>query len=164
MIDGAALQMAMIYGFKAAGRWSNRRGENLLDGGAPFYDTYECADGKFVAVGALEPQFFAQLLESCGLNDSLLKAQEDASSWSASRDTLTALFKTRTRDEWCELTLGTDACLSPVLDLDEAPCHPHNSARHTFLTVDGIVQPAPAPRFSRTVPELQLKHIDAPFP
>jgi alpha-methylacyl-CoA racemase len=139
MTDGSALLMAMIYDFKASGHWSNERGSNLVDGGAHFYTTYECADGKYIAVGALEPQFYALLLELTG----------------AGEDGLAATFKTRTRAQWCEVLEGTDACFAPVLDLDEAPRHPHNVARGTFVERDGVMQPAPAPRFSRTPSRIQ---------
>ena len=114
MTDGAALQMAMIYGFKAAGKWSNQRGSNLLDGGAPFYDTYECADGKYVAIGALEPEFYALLLEKTGARDPVFQAQMDDALWPDSRDRFDTLFRTRTRDEWCALMEGTDVCFAPV--------------------------------------------------
>lgn len=154
MTDGAALLTAMVYGFKAAGAWSNRRGANLLDGGAHFYDSYACADGKFVAVGPLEPQFYALLLEICGIEDPDFLAQMDVRRWPELKAKLAAVFKTKTRDQWCGLMEGTDACFAPVLDLDEAPMHPHNRARQTFIDLDGVVQPAPAPRFSRTPPEV----------
>jgi alpha-methylacyl-CoA racemase len=155
MTDGAALQMAMIYGCKAAGKWNNQRGSNLLDGGAHFYDTYECADGKYVAIGALEPEFYALLLEKTGARDPAFQAQMDDALWPDSKNRFDTLFKTRTRDEWCALMEGTDVCFTPVLDLDEAPRHPHNVKRETFTEVNGVTQPAPAPRFSRTAPEIQ---------
>ena len=155
MTDGAALLMAPIYGLKAAGRWTNRRGTNYLDGGAHFYGTYECADGKYVAVGAIEPQFYALLLAKTGIVDPQFQAQTDAAQWPELKTKLAALFKTRTRDEWCELLEGTDVCFAPVLDMDEAPQHPHNVARGTFVEVGGVIQPAPAPRFSRTAPAIQ---------
>jgi alpha-methylacyl-CoA racemase len=146
MTDGAALLSAMMYGMKAGGRWSNQRGENLLDGGAHFYDTYACADGKFVAIGSIEPQFYATLREHCGIDDPLFDQQMDPRLWPVLKLRLADVFKTRTRDEWCALLEGTDACFAPVLDWDEAPAHAHNATRETF----GVVQPAPAPRFSRT--------------
>jgi alpha-methylacyl-CoA racemase len=152
MTDGAALLSAMMYGMKAAGFMTNERGENLLDGGAHFYGTYACADGKYVALGAIEPQFYAELLRSCGVDDPAFEAQLDRDRWPELRRRLAEVFKTRTRAEWCSLLEGTDACFAPVLDWDEAPQHPHNVARGTFVTVDGVVQPAPAPRFSRTPP------------
>jgi len=150
MTDGAALLSAMMYGFKAAGLWTNQRGENLLDGGAHFYDVYACADGKHVAIGALEPQFYAELLQRCGIDDPAFSAQMDKSQWPALKQKLVEVFKTRSRAEWCELLEGTDACFAPVLDWDEAPQHAHNQARETFVNVAGMLQPAPAPRFSRT--------------
>ena len=152
MTDGSALLSAMMYGFAARGWWSNERGTNLLDGAAPFYDTYRCADGRHVAIGAIEPQFFATLRALCGLDDPSLDAQMDAAAWPEAKVAIAALFATRTRDQWCELLEGSDACFAPVLDWDEAPRHRHNVARATFVTVDGVVQPAPAPRFSRTPP------------
>jgi alpha-methylacyl-CoA racemase len=147
MTDGAALLGAMMYGLRAHGSWSAARGANLLDGGAPFYATYACADGKFIAVGAIEPQFYARLLELTGTFDPALARQDD---WPALKEQFAALFATRTRDAWCALLEGTDVCFAPVLDMDEAPRHPHNAARRTFVDVDGVTQPAPAPRFSRT--------------
>jgi len=154
MTDGAALLSAMMYGFKAAGRWSNQRGENLLDGGAHFYDTYACADGRYVAIGAIEPQFYALLRERCGIaDDPAFDAQMDPAAWPLLKLRLADVFRTRTRDEWCALLEGSDACFAPVLDWDEAPQHPHNQARGTFVTAHGLTQPAPAPRFSRSVPD-----------
>lgn len=150
MTDGAALLSAMMYGMKAAGQWTNQRGANFLDGGAHYYDTYACADGKFVAVGAIEPQFYAELLRLCEIDDPAFQAQNDPERWPDLKDRLAAVLKTRTRDQWCEALEGSDACFAPVLDWDEAPAHPHNVARGAFVTVDGVLQPAPAPRFSRT--------------
>jgi alpha-methylacyl-CoA racemase len=155
MTDGAVLLSAMILGFKAAGQWSNQRGENLLDGGAHFYDTYACADGKYISIGAIEPQFYATLRELCGIaDDPLFDAQNDTARWPLLKLRLADMFRSRTRDEWCALLEGSDACFAPVLDWDEAAVHPHNRARGTFVEVDGIVQPAPAPRFSRTSPSI----------
>ena len=157
MTDGAALLSAMFYGFKSAGQWSNQRGENLLDGGAHFYDTYACADGKHVAVGAIEPQFYALLRERCGIaDDKAFDVQMDAARWPLLKLRLADVFRTRTRDEWCMLLEGSDACFAPVLDWDEAPAHAHNVARATFVDVGGVVQPAPAPRFSRTPPAMPV--------
>jgi alpha-methylacyl-CoA racemase len=150
MTDGAALLGAMMYGLRAHGSWSAARSGNLLDGGAPFYATYACADGKFVAVGAIEPQFYARLLALTGASGPAFEAQWRHGDWPALKEKFAALFATRTRDAWCALLEGTDACFAPVLDMDEAPRHPHNAARHTFVDVDGVPQPAPAPRFSRT--------------
>ncbi|MEK8049415.1 CaiB/BaiF CoA-transferase family protein [Ideonella sp. DXS22W] len=152
MTDGTSLLSAFMYGFHAAGRWSNQRGENLLDGGAHFYDTYACADGKYVAVGAIEPQFYAELRQRCGIDDPMFDGQMDAARWPLLKLRLADVFRTKTRDEWCALLEGSDACFAPVLDWDEAPQHAHNRARETFVTVGGVVQPAPAPRFSRTAP------------
>ena len=153
MTDGAALLSAMLYGFKSAGQWSNRRGANLLDGGAHFYDTYACADGRHVAVGAIEPQFYAQLLALTGATDPDFAKQWKQQGWPEPKAKFATLFATRTRDDWCALLEGTDACVAPVLDMAEAPRHPHNRARGAFVDIDGVTQPAPAPRFSRTVPE-----------
>ncbi|MEI8305085.1 MAG: CaiB/BaiF CoA-transferase family protein [Burkholderiales bacterium] len=152
MTDGTAMLSAMMYGMRARGTWSTSRGENLLDGGAHFYDTYTCADGKCVSVGAIEPQFYARLRELCGITDPAFDAQLDPAGWPALKQRLAEMFRTRTRDEWCALLEGSDACFAPVLDWDEAPGHPHNQARGTFVDVAGVMQPAPAPRFSRTPP------------
>ncbi|KQP13095.1 CaiB/BaiF CoA-transferase family protein [Pseudorhodoferax sp. Leaf267] len=155
MTDGAALLSAMMLGMKAAGQWSNQRGENMLDGGAHFYDTYACADGKYVAIGAIEPQFYALLRERCGIaDDPAFDAQLDTDRWPLLKLRMADLFRTRTRDAWCALLEGTDACFAPVLDWDEAPAHAHNVARQTFVEVGGLVQPAPAPRFSRTAAQV----------
>lgn len=154
MTDGAALLTAMQYSFKAMGHWSNRRQANLLDGGAPFYGTYACADGKWLAVGPIEPQFHEVLIEKLGLAQADFADRWDAASWPRLRARLEVAFAGRTRDEWVALLERTDACVAPVLDLDEAPRHPHNVARGTFVEHDGITQPAPAPRFSRTAPAI----------
>jgi alpha-methylacyl-CoA racemase len=151
MTDGASLLSAMMYGFRAAGRWTPGRQENMLDGGAHFYGTYACADGKYVAIGPIEPQFYALLLDLFGIDDTELRTlQNDRARWPEFRARLAAVFQTRTRDAWCALLEGTDACFAPVLDWDEAPHHPHNQARDTFVEIDGVVQPAAAPRLSRT--------------
>ena len=149
MVDGAAALTTAFHGLLARGWWTEERGANLLDGGAPFYDVYETADGRHLAVGPLEPQFYAELLRLVGLDEDP-SAQMDRSRWPATRERLAATFRTRTRDEWCRLLEGTDACVAPVLSMREAPGHPHNAARGTFTEVAGVVQPAPAPRFSRT--------------
>lgn len=155
MTDGSALLMSLFHGLKAQGLWSSNRGTNLLDGGAPFYDTYTCADGRYISIGALEPQFYAELLERLGLTDDPDCARQmNAKAWPAMRERFETVFATRTRDEWCELLEGTDVCFAPVLDMNEAPDHPHNKARGTFVHHDGMTQAAPAPRFSRTHPEL----------
>jgi alpha-methylacyl-CoA racemase len=152
MTDGAAALMAMIWGFRANGIWQDKRGVNLLDTGAHMYDTYECKDGKWISIGSLEPQFYALLLEKTGLKDDPdFAAQMDQSRWPALKDKLTALFKTRTRDQWCDLMEMTDVCFAPVLSMEEAPNHPHNAARGTFVEADGVMQPAPAPRYSATI-------------
>ncbi len=155
MTDGAASLMSMFYGMKAAGMWNDKRDANLLDGGAHFYDTYECACGKFVAVGSIEPQFYALLLEKGGINDPDFQHQMDRMQWPSLSQKLTHLFKSKTRDEWCAIMEGTDICFAPVLTLTEAPAHPHNAARQTFIEVDGVVQPNAAPRFSRTKEAVQ---------
>ncbi|MBL6080902.1 CoA transferase [Belnapia sp. T18] len=153
MVDGAALLMAPIYAAKARGRWSQERGSNMLDGAAPWYDTYECADGRSIAVGPIEPQFFALMCEKLGLDPGRFPDRMSPAAWPALKGELIAIFRGRTRDDWAALFEGTDACIAPVLDMDEAPRHPHNQARGTFLARDGVVQPAPAPRFSRTPAE-----------
>lgn len=155
MVDGSSALMAMMYGLRAAGLWSDSRGKNLLDGGAHFYDTYETADGRYISVGSIESKFYALLLEHSGIDDPDFQHQMDQQKWLEFKETLTDIFKQKTRDEWCEIMEGTDICFAPVLSLEEAPEHPHNVFRKTFLEVDGVLQPAPAPRFSRTQPELQ---------
>ncbi|HXM54223.1 MAG TPA: CaiB/BaiF CoA-transferase family protein [Candidatus Dormibacteraeota bacterium] len=152
IVDGTALLTALFHGLRAGGRWTDARGAHLLDGGAPFYGSYECADGRYVAVGALEPKFSAELLDRLGVSgdDELRTRLYDPSAWPQLRERLAAIFRTRTRDEWTALLEGTDACFAPVLTLGEAPGHPHNAARGTFTEVAGVVQPAPAPRFSAT--------------
>lgn len=152
MTDGAALLGAMTYGLRGFGAWNDRREANLLDGGAPFYDSYACRDGKFIAIGAIEPQFFAKLLALTGTVDEAFTKRWNKAHWPELKARFAALFATRTREEWCRLLEGTDACFAPVLDMAEAPDHPHNAARKTFVEIDGVTQPAPAPRFSRTVP------------
>ena len=149
MTEGSALLSAMTWQFRARGAWSDTAGANLLDGGAPFYDTYVCADGKYVAVGAVEPAFYGALLAALGLEDDPdFQRQRDAAGWPGLKARLAALFRTRSRDEWCAALEGVDACFAPVLALGEAPLHPHNVARGSFVTLEGRVQPAPAPRFS----------------
>lgn len=150
MVDGASSLMSFFHGLAAAGQWGPTRQDNLLDGGAPFYATYETADGRFVAVAPLEPRFFAALAQRIGLPDALAEAHHDRTRWPELRQALSDLFITRTRDEWCALLEGSDACFAPVLRLDEAPAHPHARERSAFVEVGGMLQPAPAPRFSRT--------------
>lgn len=164
MTDGSALLTAMIQTFRQIGIWQDDRGVNLLDGGAHFYDTYETKDGKYVSIGAIEPQFYARLLDLLGLTDDPAYARQmEAGDWDQMRDGLTRIFRTRTRDEWDDLLMGSDACYAPVLSLTEAPDHPHNTARGTFTTAGGIVQPGPAPRYSRSPtvpPEMFQNRLD----
>jgi len=150
MSDGAASLMAMFYGMKAAGVWTDDRRSNLLDGGAHFYDTYECSDGKWISLGSIEPQFYALLLEKTGITDPDFKAQMDRSQWRSLHDRLAKVISLKSRDQWCEIMEGTDVCFAPVLTIEEAPRHKHNAARRTFVEVEGVMQPAPAPRFSAT--------------
>lgn len=150
MVDGSALLMASHHGFLADGWWSAERESNLLDGAAPFYTTYETSDGRHMAVGALEPQFYAALLAGLNLGADDLPSQMDRDGWPRLRDVFAAKFKERTRDDWADHFAGTDACVAPVLTMDEAPLHPHNRERSTFISVEGVVQPAPAPRFTGT--------------
>jgi alpha-methylacyl-CoA racemase len=155
IVDGSLSLMGLVLGRWAAGVWQDERGANMLDGGAPWYDTYETADGKFVAVGAIEPQFYEELRRRLG--EDLPDAQQrlDRADWPALRQRLAAIFARRTRDEWCALLEATDACVSPVLSLAEVAAHPHNRARANVQALDGIVQPAPAPRFSATPGAIQ---------
>ena len=150
MVDGSALLTAIFHGFGAIGSWKDQRGSNLIDGGAPFYDTYQTADG-YLAVGALEPQFYAALLDGLGLaGDPSLPDRDDRSCWPALRERFASVIAGRTTAAWTDVFAGTDACVAPVLSLAEAVKHPHNQARATFTEVGGVTQPAPAPRFSRT--------------
>jgi len=149
MVDGAALMLTPFYAARASGFWKER-GTNLLDTGAPFYEVYECADQRWIAVGAIEPQFYAALLDVLGVDATELPDRDDPASWPALKERFAAVFATRTRDEWCELADGRDACIAPVLEPLEAPTHAHNVARSSFLELRGVPQPAPAPRFSRT--------------
>lgn len=150
MIDGAASLMTMFFGMKAAGMWSAERDSNLLDGGAHFYDTYECADGRWLAIGAIEPQFHAALLKGLGLPEDEFGMYLDRTRWPEHAQRIAMRVKEKTRDEWMHTFDGTDACVAPVLSMDEAPNHPHNAARGTFIESFGVIQPAPAPRFSRS--------------
>jgi len=152
MTDGSAALMAMIFDFHNIGQWQDERGVNLLDTGAHFYDTYETSDGKFISIGSIEPQFYAELRQVAGLaDDTDFDAQMNPKQWPVLKEKLTALFKTKTRTQWCELMEGTDICFAPVLSLSEAKEHPHNVERQTFVDVGGLKQPAPAPRYSVTV-------------
>lgn len=161
MVDGAASLMMMVWGFKAMGMWTDDRGTNLLDTAAHFYDTYECADGNFVSIGAIEPQFYAELLKYTDLEavyaerGEELPHQMDRAHWGDMKERLSEIFATKTRDEWTAIMEGSDICFAPVLTMDEAARHPHNVERRTFIDVAGITQPAPAPRFDRTPGEVQ---------
>ena len=155
MTDGTASLLSPFYGLMAMGMWSTERYSNRLDGGAFYYGSYECSDGKYISLGSLEPQFYALLLEKCGITDETFKEQSDQEAWPIKREKMEALFKTKTQQEWCDILEGTDVCFAPVLNLKEAPDHPHNKTRQTFVKVQGVTQPAPAPRFSRTQGKIQ---------
>jgi alpha-methylacyl-CoA racemase len=168
MVDGTASLASIFYGLAAAGQWQvDRRQANLLDGGAPFYDSYAAADGRFVAVAALEPKFFANFARAIGLPEHFVASQSDRTTWGPMREAIAAILKTRDRDAWCEALADSDACVTPVLDFVEAPQHAHAQARGGFVEVDGVSQPAPAPRFSRSGVALPLRpprageHTDA---
>jgi len=150
MVDGAAVLMTIFHGARLSGWWKDERGTNMLDTGAHFYDVFETADGNFVSIGSIEPQFYAELLEKLGLSGEDLPRQMDRSAWPAMKQRLEGIFRTKTRDEWCEILEGSDVCFAPVLSMAEAPEHPHNRARGTFVEVAGALQPGPAPRFGRT--------------
>ena len=154
MVDGASALMGMIYAMKSMGVWRDERGTNMLDTGSHFYDVYETRDAKYVSIGSIEPQFYALLLQQLGLEGEKLPPQMDREQWAALKVRVAEIFKTRTRDEWSAIMEGTDVCYAPVLDLDEAPEHTHLKQRKTFVEAAGVIQPAPAPRFSRTAPEL----------
>jgi alpha-methylacyl-CoA racemase len=155
MVDGAASLMSILYGLFASGMWVDRRGENLLDSGAPFYDVYETKDGKHVAIGSIEAKFYAELLRLSGLEKEDLPKQFDREAWPAMKERFAAVFRTKTRDEWCAIMEGSDVCFGPVMTMKEAASHPHMKERGTFVEIDGVVQPGPAPRFSRTPSEVQ---------
>jgi len=156
MTDGSASLMTAFYGLAAAGIWRLERGVNHLDSGSHFYNTYETADGKFVSVGAIEPQFYARLLKTAGIEEGGgFEQQMDRAGWPSLEAKIETVFKTKTRDEWCALFEDADACFAPVLDMSEAPTHPHNRARETFIEIEGVVQPNAAPRFSRTPGRVQ---------
>jgi alpha-methylacyl-CoA racemase len=152
MVEGSAALMHMMYSFKAMGAWRDERGANMLDGAAHFYDTFETADGRYVSIGSIEPQFYALLVQLAGLDAAEFAPQNEQARWPDLKDKLAAVMRQRTRDEWCAIMEGTDVCFAPVLSMTEAPGHPHNAARGTFIEVAGVTQPAPAPRFSRTAP------------
>ncbi|MCR9261404.1 MAG: CoA transferase [Pseudomonadaceae bacterium] len=154
MVDGSAALMAMFFSFAASGAFTDQRGTNLLDGAAHFYDTYETKDGKHVCIGSIEPQFYALLIEKAGLDPEKYAKQMDPTQWPVLKADLTQTFLTKTQAEWCGIMEGTDVCFSPVLSIFEAPEHPHNKARNSFMEIDGVMQQAPAPRFSRTSPEI----------
>jgi alpha-methylacyl-CoA racemase len=156
MIDGAASLMTAFHGAIAAGLATHERGTNHLDGGAHFYNVYQCADGGWISIAPIEGKFYAELLRRLDIDPATMPPQMDRDQWPAAHARLAALFKTRTRDDWCRLLEGTDACFAPVLTSDEAQYHPHNALRATYVEIDGIVQPAPAPRFSRTRPDLPI--------
>jgi alpha-methylacyl-CoA racemase len=156
MIDGAASLMTAFHGMAAAGIVSHERGTNFLDSGAHFYEVYECADGRFISVAPIEGKFYAELLRRLDLDPAALPPQMTRADWPAAKERFAALFKTRTCAEWCALLEGTDVCFAPVLSTEEAPAHPHHRARGTYVEIDGIVQGAPAPRFSRSVPDLPI--------
>jgi alpha-methylacyl-CoA racemase len=150
MVDGAAALMTIFHGAQQSGFWKDAAGTNMLDSGAPWYDAYETADGKYVSIGSIEPQFYAELLAKTGLDAEALPDQNDPAGWPALRERLSKLFKSRTRDAWCDALEGSDACFAPVLTMSEARAHPHAAARGSFVDVAGVAQPRPAPRFSRT--------------
>jgi alpha-methylacyl-CoA racemase len=153
MVDGAASLMTSIHGLAAAGMMTPERGRNITDSGSHFYEVYECADGRFISVAAIETKFYRQLLDKLEIDPASMPPQMDRASWPQAKARLAAVFRTRPRDAWCALLEGSDVCFAPVLSLTEAPDHPHMRARGTYLEIDGVVQPAPAPRFSRTVAE-----------
>jgi alpha-methylacyl-CoA racemase len=155
MVDGVASLMTAIYGMHEAGIWTNERGTNVLDTGAHYYDVYETRDGKHISIGSIEAKFYEELLERSGLKNEELPRQNDRPSWPRMKERLKALFLAKTRDEWCKIMEGTDICFAPVLSMEEAPKHSHNQLRGTFVVQDGVTQPAPAPRFSRTPSAIQ---------
>jgi alpha-methylacyl-CoA racemase len=163
MCDGAASLMSMFFDLTVIGRWAEGRESNFIDGGAHFYGVYECACGNFISIGSIEPQFYALLRQLAGLSEQAFDAQMDRAAWPALREKLTAIFKSKTREEWCKIMEGSDVCFAPVLTMAEAPLHPHMAARKTFIKRHGVTQPAPAPRFSRTpsaVREPELSDIE----
>lgn len=156
MTEGAATLMSSIYGMYASGRWSNKREDNFLDGGSYYYGVYETADSKFISIGSIEGKFHDELLEITGLTDATTVDRNDQSTWEEKKQRMAQLVRLKTRDEWDELMLGTDVCYAPVLDFEEAPKHPHNVARQSFVEVEGVMQPAPTPKFSRTPGTVQM--------
>ena len=156
MTDGSSLLMTMMYSMQQSGFWNLERQTNLLDGAAHFYDTYECKDGKYISIGSIEPQFYDLLCEKAELSPDQFGDQMKRDAWKEKKDLISKVFLTKSRDEWCDLMEGTDVCFAPVLDMSEAPKHPHNIARKTFIELEGVTQPAPAPRFNRTENEVSL--------
>jgi alpha-methylacyl-CoA racemase len=154
MVEGSAALMHMMYAWMASDRWRDERGVNLLDGASYFYDSYETADGKYVSIGSLEPQFFQILLEKAELDASEFSSQSDESKWPELKAKLSAVMKNKTRDEWCAIMEGSDVCFAPILSMSEAPEHPHNKFRQSYLHTDGVLQAAPTPKFSRTAPSV----------
>lgn len=154
MVDGSATLMAMFFTFKNLGMFNEERQTNLLDGGAHFYDTYETSDNKYISIGSIEPQFYELLIQKAELDRDIFGNQMAFDKWPELKEKIAKVFKQKTRDEWCEIMEGTDVCFAPILSMSEAPDHPHNKARKTFVKLDGVLQPAPAPRFNRTKPEL----------
>jgi alpha-methylacyl-CoA racemase len=150
MVDGTAALMAMFYSMSASGVFDTQRGTNMLDGGAHFYDTYETADGEYISIGSIEPQFYALLMEKAGLDTEYFQPQMDRGRWGELKAKLTEVFRTKTQAQWCEIMEGSDVCFAPVLNLIDAADHPHNKARNSYQTVAGMLQQSPAPRFSRT--------------
>lgn len=154
MTEGTANLMSIFSTLDGLGQWNPTRGNNILDSGAHFYDTYETKDGKYISIGSIEPQFYALLVEKAGLDKEIFSAQMNPKKWAVQKVEIIKVFKTKTRDEWCAIMEGTDVCFAPVLDYKEAQTHPHNVARGSYMKLDGIVQPSPAPRFSRTPSEV----------
>ena len=161
MIDGSASLMAMVHGMWSEGVWAEARGTNMLDSGAPWYNCYETQDGKWISIGSIEKRFYADLIARLGLGNEKLPAQHDRAGWPVLKARFTAIFKSKTRSEWEVVFAGSDACFAPVLSISEVAAHPHNVERGTFVTRDGVQQPAPAPRFSRTVPQMGTRPRDA---
>ena len=156
MVDGAATLMAMFHSMRAMGVWNDERGTNLLDTGSHFYDVYECSDGLYISIGSIEPQFYSELMRLTGLTeDEEFQRQMEREAWPNLKERITEVFKSKSRDEWCTIMEGTDVCFAPVLTLEEAPKHPHNVQRDVFTEIEGVTQPNPSPRFSRTTPSIQ---------
>jgi alpha-methylacyl-CoA racemase len=161
MVDGASVLMSMFYAFKASGFWHDERESNMLDGAAHFYDSYECADNKFLAVGSIEPQFYSVLLEKLEISDPKFQDQMNRDKWPELKAVMQETIKQKTRDEWADIFDGSDACVAPILSLSEAPEHHHMKARKSFVEIDGVIQPAPAPRFSDTTTEIKHSSVKA---